>query len=87
MHGGCNAKIGCHTSKMRAPVFDFQSLLKALLEKKGEVHSDGEAFKEHCAKRWQTRDGTYQLKRRLKPDLGDPPKNESADVDVADIRT
>ena len=48
--------------------------------------ADEEAFMEHCAKRWQTRDGTYQLKRRrLKPDVRDPPENGSADVDMADI--
>ena len=67
-------------------VFDFQSLLKALLEKEAEAHSDVEAFMEHCAKRWQTRDGTHQLKRRrLKPDVRDPPEDGSADVDMADI--
>ena len=37
-------------------------------------------------KRWQTREGTYQLKRRrLKPDVRDPPEDVSADVDMADI--
>ena len=36
---------------------------------------------EHCAKRRQIREGTYQLKRRrLKPDVIDPPENRSADV-------
>ena len=44
------------------------------------------AFMEHSAKRWQTREGTYQLKRRrLKPDVRDPPEDGSADVDIADI--
>ena len=34
----------------------------------------------------QTREGTYQLKRRrLKPDVRDPPEHGSADVDMADI--
>ena len=37
-------------------------------------------------KRWQTREGTYQLKRRrLKLDVRDPPEDVSADVDMADI--
>ena len=41
---------------------------------------------EHCAKRWQTREDTYQLKRRrLKPDVRDPPEDVSADVEMADI--
>ena len=39
-------------------------------------------------KRWQTRKSTYQLKRRrLKPDVRDPPDDGSADVDIADIQT
>ena len=43
-----------------------------------------DAFMENCAKRWQTKEGTYQLKRRrLKPDKRDPPENDlSADVDL-----
>ena len=64
-------------------VFDFKSLLKALSGKEAEAHSDVDAFMEHCAKRWQTRQGTYQ--RRLKPDVRNPPEDRSADVDMADI--
>ena len=41
------------------------------------------AFMEHSAKRWQTREGISR--RRLKPDVRDPPEDLSADVDVADI--
>ena len=45
-------------SMQRAPlVFDFKSLLKALSGKEAEAYSDVEAFMEHCAKRWQTREG------------------------------
>ena len=41
---------------------------------------------EYCAKRWQTREGTYQLKRRrLLPDVRDPPEREDAEVDMTDI--
>ena len=41
---------------------------------------------ENCAKRWQTKEGTYQLKRRrLLPDVRDPPENPGADIDMADI--
>ena len=69
-------------------VFDFKSLLKDLSCKEAEAHSDVDAFMEHCAKRWQTREGTYHLKRRrLKPDVRDPPEDGSADVDMADIWT
>ena len=39
-----------------------------------------------CAKRWQTREGTYQLKRRrLKLDVKDSPEYPGADIDMADI--
>ena len=76
-----------HFKGQTAPlVFDFKSLLKALSDKEAEAHSEVDAFMEHCAKRWQTREGTYQLKRRrLKPDVRDPPEDVSADVDMADI--
>ena len=67
-------------------VFDFKSLLKALSQKEAEAQSEVDAFMEDCAKRWQTREGTYQLKRRrLKPDVRDFPEDLSADVDMADI--
>ena len=60
-------------------VFDFKSLLKALSQKEAEAQSEVDAFMEHCAKRWQTREGTYQLKRRrLKPDVRDLPEDLSA---------
>ena len=76
-----------HFKGQSAPlVFDFKSLLKALSGKEAEAQSEVDAFMEHCAKRWQTREGTYQLKRRrLKPDVRDPPEEISADVDMADI--
>ena len=66
--------------------FDFKSLLQALSQKEAEAQSEVDAFMEDCAKRWQTREGTYQLKRRrLKPDVRDLPEEISADVDMADI--
>ena len=44
------------------------------------------AFMENCAKRWQTKEGTYQLKRRrLLPDVRDPIEYPGADIDMADI--
>ena len=50
------------------------------------TQSEVDAFMENCAKRWQTREGTYQLKRRrLKPDVRDSPEYPCADIDMADI--
>ena len=43
---------------------------------------------EHCAKRWQTKEGTYQLKRRrLLPNVRDPPEQGEADVDMTDSKS
>ena len=60
-------------------VYDFKKLLKALSNKEAAAQSEVDAFMENCAKRWQTRQGTYQLKRRrLKPDVRDSPKYPGA---------
>ena len=41
---------------------------------------------DYCAKRWQTREGTYQLKRRrLLPDVRDPPEQGDEEVDMTDL--
>ena len=80
-------RVEAHFKEQGEPfVFDFKKLLKALSGKEAEAQSEVDAFMEHCAKRWQTREGTYQLKRRrLKPDVRDSPEDLSADVDMADI--
>ena len=55
-------------------VFDFKKLLKALSDKEAVAQSEVDAFMENCAKRWRTREGTYQLKRRrLQPEVRDSP--------------
>ena len=67
-------------------VFDFKKLLMALSDKEAVAQSEVDAFMENCAKRWQTREGTYQIKRRrLKPDVRDSPEYPGADIDMADI--
>ena len=84
--GQCKEWMSRFKGQSEPLVFDFKSLLKALSGKEAEAHSEVDAFMEHCAKRWQTREGTYQFKRRrLKPDVRDPPEDKSADVDMADI--
>ena len=66
-------------------VFNFKKLLKALSDKEA-VQSEVDAFMENCAKRWQTKEGMYQLKRRrLKPDVRDSIEYPGADIDMADI--
>ena len=56
-------------------VCDFKEFLKALSGKEAVAQSEVHAFMENCAKRWQTREGTYQIKRqRLKPDVRDSPE-------------
>ena len=66
-------------------VYDFKTLLKALSDKDTAAQSEVDAFMENCAKRWQTREGTYQLKRRRLPDVRDAPGYQGADIDMADI--
>ena len=65
---------------------DLQSRLQVLRGKEAVARAEVETFMEHCAKRWQTKEGTYQLKRRrLLPDVRDPPEQGKADVDMMDI--
>ena len=66
-------------------VYDFKTLLKALSDKDTAAQSEVDAFMENCVKRWQTREGTYQLKRRRLPDVRDAPGYQGADIDMADI--
>ena len=65
---------------------DLHGLLQAFRCKEEAARAEVEAFMEHCAKRWQTKEGTYQLKRRrLLPDVRDPPEQGNADIDMKDI--
>ena len=67
-------------------VMDLHGLLQAFRCKEEAARAEVEAFMEHCAKRWQTKEGTYQLKRRrLLPDVRDPPEQGNADIDMKDI--
>ena len=66
-------------------VFDFKKLLKALSAKDTAAQLEVDNFMENCAKRWQTKDGTYRLKRRRLPDVRDSPGYLGADIDMADI--
>ena len=67
-------------------VFNFKKLLKALSGKEAVAQLEVDAFMENCAKRWQTKEGTYQLKRRrLLPDVRDSIEYPGADIDMADI--
>ena len=40
-------------------IYDIKKLLKALSDKEAAAQSEVDAFMENCAKRWQTREGTY----------------------------
>ena len=67
-------------------VFNHKKMLKAWSDKEAVAQTEVDAFMENCAKRWQTKEGTYQLKRRcLKPDVRDSPEYPGADIDMADI--
>jgi len=68
-------------------VQDLQGLLQVFRGKEEVARAEVETFMEYCAKRWQTKEGTSQLKRRrLLPDVRDPPPEQGkADVDMTDI--
>ena len=66
-------------------IYDIKKLLKALSDKETVAQSEVDAFMENCAKRWQTREGTYQLKRRHLPDVRVSPEYPGADIDMEDI--
>ena len=67
-------------------VLDIKGFLHAFRGKEEDARVEVDAYMEYCAKRWQTREGTYQLKRRrLLPDVRDPPEREDAEVDMTDI--
>jgi len=67
-------------------VQDCMAFLHAFRGKEEDARTEVEAYMEYCAKRWQTREGTYQLKRRrLLPDVRDPSEQGDAAVDMKDI--
>ena len=64
----------------------IKGFLHAFRGKEEDARAEVDAYMEYCAKRWQTREGTYQLKRRrLLPDVRDPSEQEDAEVDMKDI--
>ena len=86
-HGGSNAKSGWNFKGHSVPgVPDQQSRLQVLRGKEKVARTEIETLMEHCAKRWQTKEGTYQLKRRrLLPGVRDPPEQGTANVDMMDV--
>ena len=68
------------------PSMPFNGLIRAFHAKEEEARATIDSFMHYCAKRWQTREGTYQLKRRkLLPDVRDPPGHVEMDVDMSDL--
>ena len=77
----CDIKVELHRlSRM------YKASCIALRVKEEEARAEVDGFMEYCAKRWQTKEGTYQLKRRrLLPDVRDPPEQDDGVVDMKDI--
>ena len=77
----------CRKKNQCAPlVLDIKGFLHAFRGKEEDARVEVDAYMDYCAKRWQTREGTYQLKRRrLLPDVRDPPEQGDAEVDMTDI--
>ena len=71
----------------RVPVvLDISGIIYSFRDKDEDARAEIDTYMDYCAKRWQTREGTYQLKRRrILPDVRDPPEQGDKDVDMADI--
>ena len=86
-HGGKHVKIGWDATKRTGNRSSMTSrscwrhyLTRKQLHSQKWIHSWRIA-----AKRWQTREGTYQLKRRRLPDVRDLPEYSGTDIDMEDI--
>ena len=67
-------------------VLDINGFIHAFRGKEEDARAEIDTYMDYCAKRWQTREGTYQLKRRrLLPDVRDPPEQGDEEVDMTDI--
>ena len=71
----------------RAPlVLDINGFIRAFRGKDENARAEIDTYMDYCAKRWQTREGAYQLtRRRLLPDVRDPPEQGEEEVDMMDI--
>ena len=76
-----------HYKDQRAPeVLDINGFIRAFRGKDENAHAVIDTYMDYCAKRWQIREGTYQLKRRrLLPDVRDLPEQGDEEVDMKDI--
>ena len=72
-----------HVVRGRAPeVLDINGFIRAFRGKDENAHAVIDTYMDY----WQTREGTYQLKRRrLLPDVRDPPEQGDEEVDMKDI--
>ena len=53
-------------------VLDIKELMRAFRNKDQEARAEIIEYMKYCAKRWQTREGRYQIKRqRVLPDVRD----------------
>lgn len=67
-------------------VLDIGGIVREFRKKDKAAQLDIDAFMEQCAKRWQTKEGTYQIKRRrLLPDVRDPPEPCHEDTNMVDV--
>ena len=67
-------------------VLNLKGFLHAFRDKEEDAREEVDTYMAYCAKRWQTREGTYQLKRRrILPDVRDFPEHGDAEVDMQDI--
>lgn len=66
-------------------VLDIKELMRAFRNKDQEARAEINEYMKYCAKRWQTREGRYQIKRqRLLPDVRDEEEPRNDDVSMRD---
>ena len=74
-----------HYKDQRAPeVLDMNGFIRAFRGKDENAHAVIDTYMDYCAKRWQTR-GHIPTRRRLLPDVRDPPEQGDKEVDMTDI--
>ena len=82
----CQEWMLYYTCQVAPLVLDIKGFLHAFRGKEEDARVEVDAYYDYCAKRWHTREGTYQLKRRrLLPDVRDLPEQGDAEVDMRDI--
>ena len=67
--------------RLTCEVLDINGFIPTFRGKDENAHAEINTYMDYCAKRWQTR----PKRRRLLPDVRDPPEQGDEEVDMTDI--